>query len=328
VLKGQLGFGGLLVSDWRGVEQLPGDALTQLASAINAGIDMVMSPSAHVGFIEQLVSLVPERVPQARIDDAVTRILSVKCALGKLDGSRLPKAADGTLALSKELGRVGAAEHRALAREAVRSSLVLLENRSSLLPLKKSLRRIHVAGSHADDIGNQSGGWTIKWQGQAGAITEGTTLRQAVEGAVAAGTMVSYSLDGSGAEGADVAIVAIGERPYAEGHGDDARLELAPAAHEVVRRLKAARVPVVVVLMTGRPLLLGDLPQAADALVAAWLPGSEAQGITDVLFGDHDFSGQLPHSWPRTLQQVPINVGDASYDPLYAYGFGLSYASR
>jgi beta-glucosidase len=125
-----------------------------------------------------------------------------------------------------------------------------------------------------------------------------------------------------------VAIAAIGERPYAEGHGDDARLELAPAAHEVVRTLKAAGVPVVVVLMTGRPLLLGDLPQAAGALVAAWLPGSEAQGITDVLFGEHDFTGKLPHSWPRTLSQVPINVGDASYDPLYPYGFGLRYAAE
>jgi beta-glucosidase len=328
VLKGQLGFGGLVVSDWRGVEQLPGDALTQLASAINAGIDMVMSPSAHVGFVEQLASLVPERVPLARIDDAVTRILGVKCALGKLDGSRFPRAPDGSLALPRDLSRVGAAEHRALAREAVRSSLVLLDNHASLLPLKKSLRRIHVAGSHADDIGNQSGGWTIKWQGEAGAITDGTTLREALRAAVAAGTEVSYSLDGSGAEGADVAIAAIGERPYAEGHGDDARLELAPAAHQLVARLKAAGLPVVVVLMTGRPVLLGELTQKADALVAAWLPGSEAQGITDVLFGDHDFTGKLPHSWPRTLAQVPINFGDASYDPLYAYGFGLSYARR
>ncbi len=326
VLKGQLGFGGLLVSDWRGVEQLPGDALAQLASGINAGIDMVMAPSAHLGFLEQLAQLVPDRVPLARIDDAVTRILSVKCALGKLDGSRFARGPDGALALSKDLERVGSAEHRALAREAVRSSLVLLENSASLLPLKKSLRRIHVAGSHADDIGNQSGGWTIKWQGQPGAITEGTTLREAVQAAVAPGTEVSYSLDGSGAEGADVAIAAIGERPYAEGHGDDARLELPPAGRELVTRLKAAGLPVVVVLMTGRPLLLGELPRTADALVAAWLPGTEAQGITDVLFGDHGFTGKLPHSWPRTLEQVPINVGDASYDPLYAYGFGLSYA--
>jgi beta-glucosidase len=328
VLKGQLGFGGLLVSDWRGVEQLPGDAQAQLASAINAGIDMIMSPSAHLGFLDQLASLVPERVPLARIDDAVTRILSVKCALGKLDGARFPRAADGALTLPGELSRVGGAEHRALAREAVRASLVLLDNHASLLPLRKNLRRIHVAGSHADDIGNQCGGWTIKWQGQAGAITAGTTLRQAVQGAVTAGTEVSYSIDGSGGEGADVAIVAIGERPYAEGHGDDARLELPTTSHEVVARLKAAGVPVVVVLMTGRPMLLGELPRSADALVAAWLPGTEAQGITDVLFGEYDFSGKLPHSWPRSLQQVPINVGDAQYDPLYAYGFGLSYARR
>jgi beta-glucosidase len=327
-LKGELGFGGFLVSDWRGVEQLPGDALTQLASAVNAGVDMVMAPTVHTGFVAQLESLVPGRVAMERVDDAVARILAVKCALGKLDGKAFPRNAQGNLQPPTGIDSVGSAQHRALAREAVRQSLVLLDNHAALLPLKKSLRRIHLAGSHADDIGNQCGGWTIEWQGRKGPITEGTTLRQAFEGAVQRGTTLSYSLDGSGAEGADVAIAAIGERPYAEGSGDDAKLQLDPAGLEVVARLKAAGVPVVVVLMTGRPLLLGDLPQSADALLAAWLPGSEAQGITDVLFGDHDFSGKLPHSWPRSLEQVPINVGDAQYDPLYAYGYGLSYRAK
>jgi beta-glucosidase len=327
VLKGQLGFGGFLVTDWRGIEQLPGDVETQLASALNAGVDMIMSPSAYTGAIGQLQALVPGRVPLERIDDAVARILSVKCALGKLDGSGFRRAAGDGLALPSGVDTVGSAEHRAVAREAVRRSLVLLDNHAGILPLKKSLRRIHLSGSHADDIGNQCGGWTIDWQGRSGAITPGTSLRQAFERALGRGTELSYSLDGSGAAGADVAIAAIGEKkPYAEGYGDDAQLQLDPAGLEVVARLKAAGVPLVVVLMTGRPLLLGDLPASAAALVEAWLPGTEAEGISDVLLGDSDFSGKLPHSWPRTLAQVPINVGDSGYDPLFPYGFGLSYA--
>lgn len=323
-LKGRLGFNGFLVSDWRAVEQLPGDYETQLASAINAGIDMLMAPAVYTGFFTTMQRLVPSRVPLERIDDAVARILAVKCALGRLTPTAFRREPDGRLALPAGLDRVGSAEHRAVAREAVRKSLVLLQNERGVLPLSKQARRVHLAGSHADDLGNQCGGWTISWQGQPGAVTRGTTLRQAVDAALAPGGRVTYSLDGSGAEGADVAVVAIGERPYAEGHGDDPKLELPAAQIEVVRRVKAAGVPVVVVLMTGRPVLLGELPRLADALVAAWLPGSEGQGITDVLFGGDDFSGKLPHSWPRSLAQVPINVGDARYDPLYPYGFGLA----
>jgi beta-glucosidase len=325
VLKGELGFGGFLVTDWRGIEQLPGDADAQLVSAINAGVDMVMAPSLYTGFIQHLEQLVPGRIPLERVEDAAARILSVKCALGRLDGSSFRRGPGGTLALPGGVDTLGSAEHRLVAREAVRRSLVLLDNHASLLPLKKSLHRIHLAGSHADDIGNQCGGWTIDWQGKKGPITPGTTLRQAFEAALPRTTELSYSLDGSGAAGADVAIAAIGEKPYAEGHGDDPKLQLDPAGLELVSRLKAAGVPVVVVLMTGRPLLLGELQQSADALVAAWLPGTEAEGITDVLFGEYDFSGKLPHSWPRSLEQVPINVGDAHYDPLFPYGFGLSY---
>jgi len=326
VLKGQLGFAGFLVTDWRGIEQLPGSADEQLVSAIDAGIDMVMAPSEYAGFFARMRALVPARIPVERIDDAALRILSVKCALGKLDGSRSSREPSGALALPGGVDTVGSAEHRAVAREAVRRSLVLLDNHASVLPLKKSLRRIHLSGTHADDIGNQCGGWTIDWQGHKGDITPGTTLRQAFAGALGRGTELSFSLDGSGAAGADVAIAAIGERPYAEGHGDDAKLQIDPAGLQLVARLKASGVPVVVVLMTGRPLLLGDLPAQADALVEAWLPGTEAQGISDVLLGEYDFTGKLPHSWPRSLEQVPINVGDARYDPLYPYGFGLSYA--
>lgn len=323
-LKARLGFNGFLVSDWRGVEQLPGDYDAQLVSAINAGMDMIMAPAVYTGFLTTLQRLVPSRIPMERIDDAVARILAVKCALGRLETNAFPRESEGRLALPSGLDRVGSPAHRLLAREAVRKSLVLLQNERRVLPLAKSGRRIHVAGSHADDLGNQCGGWTISWQGQAGAVTQGTTLRQALEAAVVPGSRVTYSLDGSGAQGADVAVVAIGERPYAEGRGDDAKLALPAEQIEVVRRVKAAGVPVVVVLMTGRPVLLGELPRLSDALVAAWLPGSEAQGITDVLFGDDDFSGKLPHSWPRSTEQLPINVGDASYDPLYPYGYGLT----
>jgi beta-glucosidase len=322
-LKTRLGFNGFLVSDWRAVEQLPGDYDTQLTEAISAGVDMIMAPAVYTGFLTALQRLVPERIPMQRIDDAVARILAVKCALGRLEPNAFRREADGRLALPTDSERVGAREHRQVAREAVRKSLVLLQNQRGVLPLSKRARHIHVAGSHADDLGLQCGGWTISWQGQSGAVTTGTTLRQAIE-AAAPGARVSYSLDGSGATGADVAVVAIGERPYAEGRGDDTRLELPPEQIEVVRRVKAARVPVVLVLMTGRPVLLGELGRSSDAIVAAWLPGTEGQGITDVLFGDDDFSGKLPHSWPRSIDQVPINVGDASYDPLYPYGYGLT----
>jgi beta-glucosidase len=323
-LKARLGFNGFLVSDWRAVEQLPGDYDSQLSSAINAGIDMVMAPAVYTGFFTTMQRLVPARIPIERVDDAVARILAVKCALGRLEPNAFRRDASGALELPSGTDRVGAPEHRLLAREAVRKSLVLLQNEHGVLPLSKQARRIHLAGSHADDIGNQCGGWTISWQGSSGAITPGTSLRQAVAAAVGSQTRVSYSLDGSGAQGADVAVVAIGEHPYAEGHGDDAKLSLDPRSLEVVRAVRAQGVPVVVVLMTGRPVLLGELPRLADALVAAWLPGSEGSGISDVLFGDEDFSGKLPHSWPRSLDQLPINVGDPVYDPQYAYGYGLN----
>jgi beta-glucosidase len=325
-LKGRLGFGGFLVSDWQAIEQLPGDYGDQLTSSINAGVDMVMAPKGYTGFFSKMRELVPARISVARVDDAAARILSVKCALGRLEPGAYRKHATGALELPAGTDTVGSAQHRALAREAVRASLVLLQNRGALLPLKKNLKRIHVAGSHADDLGNQSGGWTISWQGQSGPVTAGTTLRQAVE-AHAGSSQVTYSADGSGAEGADVAVVAIGEPPYAEGRGDHPKLSFDPAQLAVVGKLRAAHVPIVLVLMTGRPLLLGDLPEAADALVAAWLPGSEGAGISDVLFGDYDFVGKLPHSWPRSLEQIPINEGDASYDPLFAYGFGLRYGA-
>ena len=186
-------------------------------------------------------------------------------------------------------------------------------------------RRIHVAGRNADDLGNQCGGWTMTWQGGSGAITTGTTILQGLRAGVLGGATVTYTRDGSGAEGADVGVVVIGETPYAEGVGDRTDLSLSAEDVAAVRAVRAARIPTVVVLVSGRPMILSAILGDADAILAAWLPGTEGAGVADVLFGDFAPSGKLSHSWPRTMAQVPVNWGDAGYDPLYPYGHGLSY---
>jgi beta-glucosidase len=256
----------------------------------------------------------------SRIDDAVRRILRVKFAMKLMDpGTNLKSDPQQQQAF-------GSAAHRAVARQAVRESLVLLKNDNARLPLAKNLPRIHVAGKSADDMGNQCGGWTITWQGKSGEVTSGgTTLLAAIKKAVPASTTVTYSKDGSGAEGAAVGVVAIGETPYAEMNGDRTDLALAPEDVQAVQNMKEAGIPVVVVLMSGRPLILNDVLQKSDALVAAWLPGTEGDGIADVLFGDYAPTGKLSFSWPRAMAQIPINVGDAKYDPLFPVGYGLAY---
>jgi beta-glucosidase len=318
VLKGELGFSGFVVSDWAGIDQLPGDYAADVETSINAGIDMVMVPERYPEFVATLKSLVQSgRVPQSRIDDAVRRILRRKVALGLWEAPN----ADRSL-----LPQVGSDAHRQVAREAVRQSLVLLKNDGRLLPLSKMTRRIHVAGRNADDIGNQCGGWTISWQGSSGAITSGgTTILQAIRAGVLGGASVTYALDGSGAAGADVGVVVIGETPYAEGVGDRSDLSLSAADVAAVQAVKRAGVPVAVVLVSGRPMILDAILGDADAIVAAWLPGTEGTGVADVLFGDHSPSGKLSHSWPRRMSQVPINWGDPAYDPLFPYGHGLTY---
>jgi beta-glucosidase len=317
VLKGELGFAGFVVSDWSGIDHLPGDYTSDVETAVNAGIDMVMVPDRYPEFVSTLRSLVQQgRVPQGRVDDAVRRILRKKVEAGLFDRPY----ADRSL-----LAQVGSDAHRQVAREAVRQSLVLLKNDGGALPLSKMARRIHVAGKNADDLGNQCGGWTITWQGSSGTITTGTTILQAVRAAVLGGAQVTYSRDGSGAGGAEAGVVVVGETPYAEGHGDRALLDLAPEDVAAVRAVKAARVPTVVVLVSGRPLVLGEILGAADAIVAAWLPGTEGAGVADVLFGDYAPTGRLSHSWPRSTSQVPVNAGDPVYDPLLPYGHGLSY---
>jgi beta-glucosidase len=317
VLKGELGFSGFVVSDWAGIDQLPGDYASDIETSIGAGIDMVMVPRRYQEFTATLRALVESgQLPMSRIDDAVRHILQAKAAAGLFEAPY----SDPSL-----LPRVGSDEHRSLAREAVQKSLVLLKNHGEVLPLSKMARRIHVAGKNADDLGNQCGGWTLTWQGASGAITTGTTLLEGLRATVFAGTEVTYSRDGSGAAGAEVGVVVIGERPYAEGLGDREDLSLDDEDVAAVHAVQGAGVPTVVVLVSGRPLILGGVLEEADALVAAWLPGTEGAGVADVLFGDHPPTGTLSHSWPRSMAQIPINVGDPGYDPLFPYGYGMTY---
>jgi beta-glucosidase len=320
VLKTEMGFRGFVISDFEGIEETASGATAadRYAGAFNAGIDMVMS-SGETGIaalIALIEGLVPARVPRARFDDQVGRILLTKCMMGLLDGTGL---ADRTLTAA-----VGAADHRAVGRQAVRQSLVLLENKGGVLPLSRSIARLHLGGKSADSMANQCGGWTIDWQGKAASAAVGTTVRQAIE-AVVTPARVTFAADGTGGAGAAVGIAVIGETPYAEWFGDRADLSLDPADVAAVRAMKDAGLRTVVVLISGRPLILDPILPLADAIVAAWLPGTEAAGIADILFGDARPTGKLPQSWPRTMAQIPVNSGDASYDPLYPYGHGLTY---
>jgi len=320
VLKDEMGFEGFLISDYNAIDALPGNYREQIKASTNAGMDMFMVPSRWKELYGLLKDLAEKgEVPMSRIDDAVLRILRVKYAMGLMDPGR-SALADRSLQKS-----FGSAEHRAVARRAVRQSMVLLKNDKKVLPLAKTAKRIHVAGSNADDIGNQCGGWTISWQGESGAPTTGGTTILAALRAAAGADRVTYARDGLGAAGADVAVVVVGETPYAEYKGDRDDLSLSKDDRAALANAKKAGVPVVLVVVSGRPLILGDAVDMADAVVAAWLPGTEGQGVADVLFGDYKPTGKLAFSWPRSMEQIPINVGDAKYDPLFAYGFGLTY---
>lgn len=320
VLKTELGFKGFVISDYNAIDQLPGTFREQVKAAALAGVDMFMEPKAWKDVITNLESLVnANEVPLSRVDDAVKRILIVKFRLGLFEKPYSDSALRST---------VGSDAHRAVAREAVRKSLVLLKNDTNTLPLTKAGGTIFVAGKSADDIGIQCGGWTISWQGASGNTTKGTTILAGIKAAVAnSGTTVTYNKTGTGAAGARVAIVVIGELPYAEGKGYSSTLALSTEDVTCINNVAASGVPMVIVLVSGRPLIIADYLSKCKAFVEAWLPGTEGQGVADVLFGDYNFTGKLPCSWPRTISQVPINVGDANYDPLFAYGFGLSYAT-
>jgi beta-glucosidase len=324
VLKGDLGFQGFVGSDYNGCYQ---NGVT-LGSCLNAGVDMFMTFGTTVSqFVTMARGLVPGTVPQSRIDDAVRRILVTKCEMGLLDGAN--RLVDRSLT-----AQVGSAAHRAVARRAVAASLVVLKNDGGTLPLSKSVAGIALGGKTGDNVGNQCGGWTVSWQGMSGPVTQGTTVKQALEAVVPG--KVFYALDGSatGSGAAKVGIAVIGETPYAEGCGDlpspqctgrPTSMSLDDADVQVVQKMKQAGLKTVVVLVMGRPMIIDGILPMADAIVVAWLPGTEAAGITDVLFGDVHPSGKLPHSWPRSAAQIPINVGDANYDPLYPYGHGLTY---
>ena len=320
ILKGELGFRGFLISDYDAVDEVHPDYKVAIATAINAGIDMVMVPQRFALFIDLLTELVNEgRVPMSRIDDAVTRILRVKQAMGLLDPSWDARP-DPALARS-----FGSAEHRQVARQAVRQSLVLLKNSGGALPIAASARHIHVMGKSADDIGNQSGGWTISWQGKSGPVTTGgTTVLEAIRRAAGPGTLVTTAPRGPVPADADVVVAVIGEKPYAEMNGDRMDLSLDADDRAVVASARATRAKVVVVLVSGRPMVLGDVLAQADAVVAAWLPGTEGDGVADVLFGTYLPTGRLSFSWPRTMEDVP---GWAAYmrGPLFPVGFGLTY---
>ena len=321
ILKQELGFEGFLISDYNAVDQINPNFKEAVAISINAGMDMVMEPTRCREFISSLKALVDEgKVSMARIDDAVTRILRVKFAMGMMDGKK-PPLADPAAQKS-----FGSPEHRALARQAVRESLVLLKNEHKVLPISKKAARIHVAGKSADDIGIQCGGWTIDWQGKAGPITAGgTTILAAIQKTAGKDTKVTVSKDGTGAGGASVAVLVIGERPYAEMNGDRTDLSLDKEDLMAYENLKSAGIPIAVVLISGRPMIINDVLNGVDGFLAAWLPGTEGQGVADVLFGDYKPTGKLSFSWPKSMAQLPLNIHSANYDPLFKVGYGLKY---
>jgi beta-glucosidase len=328
VLKGRIGFDGFVISDWEGIHQIPGDYATQVRTGVNAGIDMFMEPFSYQQFETTLLAEVGAgQVSKARIDDAVRRILTKKFEVGLFERPFTDR---------RHLDEVGSAPHRALARRAAAKSQVLLKNRGKVLPLSGH-ERIYVAGSNADDIGNQAGGWTVAWQGLSGDIIPGNTILEGIR-QVAPGAEVTFSEDASApTAGNDVGVVVVGETPYAEGFGDvggplwqdngvprePKTMRLSDADRAAVDRVCGEIAACVVVVVSGRPMILTDQLRKMDALVASWLPGSQGEGVADVLFGERPFTGRLSMTWPRSLEQEPINIGDRHYDPLFPYGWGL-----
>ncbi|SCG64782.1 carbohydrate binding domain-containing protein [Micromonospora coxensis] len=318
VLKQKIGFDGFLISDYAAIDQIPGDYASDVRTSINAGLDMIMVPNEYQRFEETLLAEIEAgTVPMSRIDDAVGRILTQKFHLGLFEQPFTDRT---------HLADVGSPAHRAVAREAAAKSQVLLRDNGRVLPLPTT-GKVYVAGGNADDVGAQAGGWTITWQGGNGDITPGTSIVEGIR-QVAPDAEVTFSADASAPlAGHDRAVVVIGERPYAEGQGDVGNngftMTVSAAERDLVRKVCAAVADCVVLVVSGRPLVLDDALAGADAVVASWLPGTEGAGVADVLFGKRPFTGRLPVSWPRSLAQEPVNVGDAGYDPLYPYGWGL-----
>lgn len=345
VLKGTMGFNGFLISDWDAIHQLPGGttpttgpggvgtitppaSTAQVAAAVNAGMDMIMENTNYASIVSTLTTATAE-IPDARIDDAVTRILTVKCEMGMFQ-TGYSAAADPALT-----AQIGSDEHKAVARRAVQQSLVVLQNEGSVLPIPKTAK-VHVMGSGADSLVSQCGGWTVDWQGLGvggkndkgtGNTTTGTTLLAGITAAVTGGKVSTGSTVPADAE---YVVVVAAELPYAEGKGDrtDLALSAVMASDAALINSLPATLKTVVVLLSGRPVILGDQLSKSKAWVAAWLPGSEGGGVADVLFGVVKPTGKLSHSWPKSMAQIPINVGDADYTsdpPLYPFGYGLTY---
>ena len=332
VLKDELGFNGFIVSDWQGMDQIyPDDYYASIVTSVNAGMDMNMVPYDYVKFIETMKDAVNNGdIPESRVDEAVRRILRVKFALGLFERP-MPD--------TKYQGTVRSREHLELARQAVRESLVLLQNENEVLPLDKSTPVIFVAGEGANDIGLQSGGWTLEWLGKPGNDNEGTTILSGIRAAAGSGTRIEYNRDGdfsefNDTEGnpliANVGIVVLAEQPYSEGVGDQADISLTQDETSLILEIEKRSETVVVILISGRPRVITEQLPLAGAWVAAWLPGTEGGGIGDVLFGDFPFSGKLSYSWPRSNEQLPININNSADKtgcdaPLFPFGYGLEY---
>jgi beta-glucosidase len=323
LLKGELGFSGIVISDWDGINQIdgqPGFTAAEVSQAVNAGLDLFMVPYDYLKFIDTLRAEVQAgHVPMSRIDDANKRILTKKFELGLFERPLTDRS---------YLKTVGSQQHRDLARQAVQESQVLLKN-DGVLPLAKKNNKIFVAGKNANDIGNQAGGWTLSWQGQSGAVIPGTTILDGIKSEAGKGSTVTYDRAGNGIDSSyQVAVAVVGETPYAEGAGDRPNnLNLDAEDLATIAKLKATGVPVVVVLVSGRVLdVAGELPKW-NGFVESWLPGSEGAGVADVLFGDYKPTGKLSFTWPASFAQEPINVGDGK-KPLFPYGYGLTYSKR
>jgi beta-glucosidase len=335
VLKGSMSFDGFVISDYNGIDHIhgPGQFAANVRDGVNAGIDMFMQPQNYAQFISTLIAEVNDnQVPMSRIDDAVSRILTKKFELGLFEHPYTDRT---------DIGQIGSPEHRAVARRAVAESQVLLKNDQNALPITRA-RDIYVAGSNSDNIGNQAGGWTLTWQGGSTNVIPGTTILKGIRDAAGGANVVSSPDASAPIPAGATGVVVVGETPYAEGFGDvggpqwaydpgdkgvprpPKTMMLSDADKAAVDKVCAATTKCIVLVVSGRPLIIdpAQLDQI-DALVASWLPGSEGAGVADVLFGRRPFTGKLPMTWPRTIAQEPINVGDANYDPLFPFGYGL-----
>ena len=321
VLKSQLGFTGFLVSDWGAIDLIDtSDYTASVKQAINAGIDMAMVPDDWAKFQSTLKGLVQSGdVPQSRIDDAVSRILKVKFEMGLFENPMPP---------SGQADQVGSAANRAVARQAVAESAVLLKTGSKVLPIAKSGQKVLIAGEAADDIGRALGGWSISWQGSAGPTTTGTTLVQALQTQL--GSSLTYKADAAFDSGtkADIGIVVVAEQPYAEGKGDSPTLQLPDADVALIAKMKPLVTKLVVVIYSGRPMMLDGIIGQADAVVAAWLPGTEVEGLADVLLGDKPFVGTTTYTWPKTPTDAARIGKTACQGAVFPYGYGLDVSGK